>query len=113
VDAVYYLDAAEAEQTLDAGLYNVDTASIPARIHLAADGAWPSTYDGINSVRVRFTAGSVDTGVSPPSSDVLKDIQLAIMLRVQADYDGGEDAEKLRYASEIYLKRRRVHLALA
>jgi uncharacterized phiE125 gp8 family phage protein len=113
VTDVFYLDADGAEQTLDVGLYDVDLASVPARIHLAANASWPTIYDGMNGVRVRFTAGSEDTGVSPATPDVLKDIQLAIMLRVQADYDGGEDAQALRDASEIYLRRRRVHLALA
>lgn len=113
VSAVYYLDADGAEQTLDTADYDVDLASVPARIHLSANGSWPTTYDGVNGVRVRFTAGQEDTGVSPATPDVLKDIQLAIMLRVQADYDGGEEAEGLRAASEIYLKRRRVHLSLA
>lgn len=113
VSAVYYLDANGAEQTLDAANYDVDLASVPARIHISATGTWPTTYDGVNGVRVRFTAGSEDTGVSPATPDVLKDIQLAIMLRVQADYDGGEDAEALRSASEVYLKRRRVYLSLA
>jgi uncharacterized phiE125 gp8 family phage protein len=113
VTAVYYLDADAVEQTLDAANYDVDLASVPARIHLSASGTWPTTYVGVNGVRVRFTAGSEDTGVSPATPDVLKDIQLAIMLRVQADFDGGEDAEALRAASLVYLKRRRVHLAIA
>jgi len=113
VVAVYYLDADATEQTLDAANYDVDLVSVPARIDLSATGTWPTTYDGVNGVRVRFTAGQQDTGVSPVTPDVLKDIQLAIMLRVQADFDGGDDAEALRAASEVYLKRRRVHLALA
>jgi uncharacterized phiE125 gp8 family phage protein len=113
VSAVYYLDAGGTEQTLDAANYDVDLASVPARVTISATGTWPTTYDGVNAVRARFTAGQEDTGVSPAEPDVLKDIQLAILLRVQADYDGGEAAKGLREASEIYLKRRRVHLALA
>lgn len=113
VSAVYYLDADGAEQTLDAGIYDTDLASERARISLTDGASWPSTYDGLNGVRVRFTAGTEDTGVSPATPDVMKDIQLAIMLRVQADYDGGEDADRLRNAAEIFLRRRRLHLALA
>lgn len=112
VSAVYYLDADGAEQTWDAANYDVDLASVPARISLAANASWPTTYDGFNAVRVRFTAGTQDTGVSPTPEDVLKDIQLAIMLRVQADYDGGEQAAALRDVSEIYLKRRRIVVSL-
>lgn len=113
VTAVYYRDGDYTEQTLDAALYNLDLASSRARIRLAESASWPTIYDGVNAVRVRFTAGSADTGVSPATPDVLKDIQLAIMLRVQADYDGGEDAKPLRDAAEVYLRRRRLHLALA
>lgn len=113
VVGVFYLDADGTEQTLDAALYDVDVNSVPARVALAADGQWPTTYSGVNGVRVRFVAGSQDTGVSPAAADVLKDIQLAIMLRVQAVYDGGEAAQGLREASEIYLKRRRIHVSLA
>jgi uncharacterized phiE125 gp8 family phage protein len=112
VDAVYYLDANEAEQTLAASNYDVDTNSVPARIHLSATGAWPTTYDGVRAVRIRFTAGQQDTGVSPATPDVLKDLQLAIMLRVQADFDGGEHAQGLRDAAEVYLRRRRIVVSL-
>lgn len=113
VSDVYYLDGDQVEQTLGAGIYDVDLSSVPARISLTDGQSWPTIYEGVNAVRVRFTAGSVDTGVSPATPDVLKDIQLAIMLRVQADYDGGDDAEALRKAAEVYLRRRRIHLAMA
>jgi uncharacterized phiE125 gp8 family phage protein len=112
VDAVYYLDASEVEQTLSASIYDVDTESVPARIHLSATGAWPTTYDGIRGVRIRFTAGQQDTGVSPATPDVLKDLQLAIMLRVQADFEGGEQAKGLREAADVYLRRRRIVVSL-
>lgn len=112
VSAVYYLDADGAEQTLDAARYDVDLSGDYARVVLAANASWPTTYDGANAVRIRFTAGSEDSGVSPSTPDVMKDIQLAIMLRVQADYDGGEAAAGLREASKIYLKRRRVIVSL-
>ncbi|MDP3495662.1 MAG: head-tail connector protein [Hyphomonadaceae bacterium] len=112
IDAVYYLDASGTEQTLDAALYDIDLAGIPARVALASSATWPPTYDGVNAVRVRFTAG-VDTGISPNSAEEMKDIQLAIMLRVQAGYDGGDRAQALLDASEIYLKRRRVIVSFA
>jgi uncharacterized phiE125 gp8 family phage protein len=112
VTGVFYLDGDAVEQEWDAENYDVDLASVPARIHLADAASWPTTYDGMNAARVRFVAGQQDTGSSPTSQDVLKDIQLAIMLRVQADFDGGEQAKALRDASEVYLKRRRITVSL-
>jgi uncharacterized phiE125 gp8 family phage protein len=112
VTGVFYLDGDAIEQEWDAENYDVDLASVPARIHLADAASWPTTYDGMNAARVRFVAGQQDTGSSPSSPDVLKDIQLAIMLRVQADFDGGEQAKALRDASEVYLKRRRITVSL-
>jgi uncharacterized phiE125 gp8 family phage protein len=112
VTGVFYLDGDGVEQEWDAANYDVDLASAPARIHLADAAAWPTVYDGVNALRVRFVAGQQDTGVSPATPDVLKDIQLAIMLRVQADFDGGDQAQALRDASEVYLKRRRITVSL-
>lgn len=112
VTGVFYLDGDAVEQEWDVANYDVDLASVPARIHLADAASWPTTYDGVNAARVRFVAGQQDTGVSPASQDVLKDIQLAIMLRVQAGFDGGEQAKTLRDASEVYLKRRRITVSL-
>lgn len=109
---VFYLDAEGGEQTLDPTNYDVDLTSFQARVALSASGSWPTTYDGLNGVRVRFTAGSEDAGVSPAAPDVLKDIQLAIMLRVQADYDGGEIAKALRDIADTYLGHRSLVLPL-
>jgi uncharacterized phiE125 gp8 family phage protein len=112
VDAVYYKDADGVEQTLSEDDYVVDLTSQPARIALVPNGSWPITYEAIDSGRVRFQAGYSD-GNSPIGADVAEDIKLAIKLRVQADYDGGDQADKLREASLIYLRRRSVNLSLA
>lgn len=110
---VFYLDADGSEQEMDAALYVADLASQPARIGLADNASWPTIYTGLNAVRIRFDAGYQDGSVSPPAVDVLADIKVALLLRVEATYRGGENARVLRDAAEIYLRRRRVHLALA
>jgi uncharacterized phiE125 gp8 family phage protein len=107
VSAVYYLDSAGGEQTLDAADYDVDLASRPVRVALASGASWPTSYEGINAVRVRFTAGAAN------AEDYIADLQLAIMLRVKAGYDGGDQAQALRDAADVYLKRRRVIVSLA
>lgn len=113
VAGVFYLDADQAEQEVAADSYVLDLASEPARLGLAGDASWPTTSIEMNAVRIRFDAGYQDGSVSPPTPDVLADIKIALLLRVEATYRGGDDAAKLRDAAEIYLRRRRVHLALA
>lgn len=57
ITSIKYLDETGTEQTLDNAAYVLDTASSPAFV-LPADGYdWPSTFDGINAVRVRFVQG--------------------------------------------------------
>lgn len=110
VGGVYYADSNGADQTMDAGLYVTDLAS--GRIGLLQSGTWPQTTDQIGAVRIRFTAGDVDTSQSPATVAVREDVKLAIMLRVQASFDGGDQAKALREAADGYLKPHRVELSL-
>lgn len=56
VASIEYDNALGAEQTLAPALYEVDGVSEHPWV-LPADGVWPATFDGINSVRIRFIAG--------------------------------------------------------
>lgn len=112
VDGVFYLDADGSEQEIDAADYVADVDSTRARIALAPNGTWPTTYEGLNAVRVRLVAGYADAGSSPLTADVLADIKLALLFRVRADYVAGDDAELFRKTADIYLIRHRVHLGL-
>lgn len=112
VDGVFYQDEAGAEQELDAASYIADVDSTRARIALTPSGTWPTTYEGLNAVRVRLVAGYAQEGSSPLAAEVLADIKIALLFRVQADYDGGESAGSLREVADLYLKRRRVHTGL-
>lgn len=111
VESVNYQDADGDEQTIDVADYVADIDSTRARIALTPNGSWPTTYEGLNAVRVRVVAGYGD-GNSPIGPDVLDDIKTALKLRVEAVYDGGERAGQLRDVADTYLKRRRVHLGL-
>jgi uncharacterized phiE125 gp8 family phage protein len=113
VDGVFYQDTDLAEQEWDAASYIADVTSDPARIGLASGVSWPTPCTGLNAIRIRFTTGYLDATVSPALVAVREDIKIAILLRVQATYQGGENADKLRDAAEIYLRRHRNHLALA
>lgn len=57
VSSVQYRDAAGNWQILGTEYYEVDTASAPGRLVRAVNYSWPTLYDGINVVRITYTAG--------------------------------------------------------
>lgn len=90
VTSVKYLDAAGAEQTLDAAAYQVDAVRRPGRLGgrvvLAPGAAWPATAAGrINAVRVRFVAGY------GAASAVPDDIKQAMRLLIGHLYEHREE----------------------
>lgn len=64
VVSVKYLDGAAELQTMGILDYAVDAASEPGWIAPGLNG-WPATYNTLNAVIVRFTAGYPDDGNSP------------------------------------------------
>lgn len=84
VVSVKYDDGNGDEMTLDPSGYVVDGISEPGWVVLS--GNWPTTFDSINAVRVRFRAGYLDSGVSPAEENVPLDIKQAIMLEVGTFY---------------------------
>lgn len=66
VSSVKYTDTEGVEQTLSSSLYQVDTASEPARIVPAYGQVWPSTRDELNAVRVEYVAGYGDDATEIP-----------------------------------------------
>lgn len=113
VDGVFYQDSNGAEQEMDAALYVADLNSRPGRIGLAQSATWPQTVGEIDAVRIRITTGEQDATVSPAVTDVPADVKLAILTRIKASFDGGQDAERLLEISEIYLKKHRVVFSIA
>ena len=57
VTSVIYQDSVNAEQTLAATNYIVDTISVIPKLSLAADSTWPSTYVHPNAVVITWVAG--------------------------------------------------------
>lgn len=84
VVSVVYDDGDGNEQTISANEYTVDGVSEPGWV-LPVD-SWPTVFDGINSVRIRFRAGYLDTGVSPAVEKVPADIKHAILLEIGSFY---------------------------
>lgn len=117
VVSVKYDNAAGDEQTLDAADYVVDVQSEPGWI-VPANNSWPSIYDGINAVRIRFRAGYLNSD-SPPTDNVPADIKAAILMYLGTLYANretmviGQTATQMPWASEQLLRPHRVNLGMA
>jgi len=85
-----FKDAAGILQTWDASNYIVDTMSEPGRIVLGNGKCWPTTYDEIQAVQIRFVCGYGDS-----AADVPEEIKQAILLKVADLYEhrGDEAAD--------------------
>jgi uncharacterized phiE125 gp8 family phage protein len=92
VESVKYDDADGFEQTLATSGYSVDTANQPGWVVPVTTG-WPSsTFEGINSVRIRFVAG-YDPGTGSPvdlAENVPTSLKNAILLHAGMLYANRE-----------------------
>jgi uncharacterized phiE125 gp8 family phage protein len=121
VDGVFYIDASAVEQEVNASAYRVDPNSEPGRIVPVSGGAWPTVPCTPGAVRVRFTAGYIDAGNSPPTSNVPKPIRAGILLYLGDLYANRESmltgpraaAVTLPWAAEQLLRPHRFTLSMA
>jgi len=90
VTSIQYEDSYGATQTLSSSLYQVDTASEPARIKPAYNESWPSTRAEYNAITLTYTAGY---GTS--TSDIPDIIRNAVLLLVGHLYENREDTSPL------------------
>jgi uncharacterized phiE125 gp8 family phage protein len=74
------------EITLAPSAYTVDLEKVDGYGWILPDGTWPATFDGINSVRVRYRAGYLNHA-SPPAMAVPDDIRHAVLLGVEDAFD--------------------------
>jgi uncharacterized phiE125 gp8 family phage protein len=98
--------------------FAVDAVSQPARIYLPVSGSWPTTDTTPNAVRIRYRAGYLDTGVSPPADDVPKAIIAAIKLYLGTLYEQRETFQPntvyaMPWGAENLLRMYRSDLSLA
>lgn len=118
VSSVKYDDGAGVEQT--ASNYTVDDASEPGWIVPDTSG-WPSTFDGINAVRIQFVAGYLPNSDSPPdlAANVPGSIKAAMLLLIGAAYANREQtvvgviSTQLPWGVEQLLRPYRVQLGMA
>lgn len=116
VVSITYDDPAGMPIVYDPINYTVDTVSEPGWIVPAS--SWPTTFDGINAVRIRFRAGYVDTVLS--TGTVPADIKGAILLYIGALYANREEVGtegrvpvELPWGADRLLRRRRIDLSMA
>lgn len=85
VSSVKYTDQDGTLQTVDAGNYQTDLYSAPARITPVFGGVWPTPkFGALNAVLVTYVAGYADDGGSPTdlASGIPSAIKAAIKLLV-------------------------------
>jgi uncharacterized phiE125 gp8 family phage protein len=117
VVSVNYDDGGGNPTTLDPSGYSVDNVSEPGWIVPVSN--WPSTFNGINAVRIRYRAGYVDTSMSPNVGVVPDDITQALLIYAITVFDQrgvdviGERTIPLTWSAEQLLRRRRVEVPLA
>jgi uncharacterized phiE125 gp8 family phage protein len=118
--SVIYDNTAGAAITLAPTAYDVDTVSEPGWI-VPAIGGWPtSLFDGINAVRIRYTAGYAPTTDSPPDliANIPGAIKAAMLLHIGSLYAQresiliGTNVMPLPWGAEQLLRRYRVWTAI-
>jgi len=85
VTSIKYQDGNNAQQTLAAATYYVDTAAEPGAVSLAYQQTWPSTYGEVNDVEIIYVAGYGDEAADVPATD-----RQAILLAVGHLYEHRE-----------------------
>lgn len=102
VESVQYVDANGDTQTLSAGAYTVDAASMPGRIVLNDGQSWPDTADRPNAVTVEFAAGRATV------ADVPALLKLAVRLLAAHFYENREAVVTGTIATELPLALRSI-----
>lgn len=92
VNAIAYLDADGAEQTLDVATYTLDTTQQIAVVRLNVDETWPETQTVANAVTVRYTIGYSLAGDSPQIAPLGSSIKVAILLILGHLYKNRENS---------------------
>ena len=118
--SVKYDDADGNEQTLVEGTdYFVDTANEPGWLLKIGSSSWPTVMDTANAVRVQYTAGYVDDGMSPTFGQIPFELKAAILLTVGTLYANrenvivGKSAVNIPWGAEQLMRPLRVDLGMA
>lgn len=80
ITSVAYTDGDGDAQTMSTDDYEADTVSVPGRLVLSYDAAWPSTRSQWDAVRVRYVVGWEVANVPAP-------VKQALLLLVSQMYE--------------------------
>lgn len=84
ITSIKYQDQSDTEQTLASSVYELDSKGFNPRIRPTFNEVWPSTYDTVNAVTIRYVAGYGNP------VDVPKEITLALKMLVGHYYENRE-----------------------
>jgi len=120
VVSIKYDNTGMVEQTLPPSSYLIDTISEPGRV-MPTSAGWPTTYNGISNVRIRFVAGYPPTANSPPDerANIPRGIKQGMLLHIGSLYEHREDqvvgftVSRLPIGSEHILRQFRVAVPIA
>lgn len=105
VSRVRYRNSAGEWTEIDAGDYQVDDFSTPARLIAGPGFSWPSVqYGRVGGVEARIIAGYADDALSPPedyAANIPKDIVGAILLTCGTFFENREDVVIGTISSEL------------
>lgn len=125
ITSIKYDDGDGNETTLADTEYTVDNVSEPGWVVPVSSGSWPTTFEGINAVRIRFVAGYESAANSPVdspaeySANVPDDIRSAMLLLIGSMYEHREEiqvgsaAVALPWGAIALLRPHRIHLGMA
>jgi len=98
VTSVKYKDSAGVLQTWAASNYIVDTVREPGRISLKSLVSWPTVYDEIQAVQVRFVCGYGNTAASVPN-----EVVQGILVKIAGLYEHrGDEAVDPKLDEQVF-----------
>lgn len=121
ISAIRYDDTSGDEQIVSSLNFYVDAASEPGWVVPVSGVAWPTTLEGVNTVRVDFIAG-YDPGTNSPIDYGLNipfNIKAAMLLMIGNMYANREDnvvgviSTRLPNGAEYLLRRHKIDLSMA
>lgn len=100
---VKYIDTAGVEQTLSGVSYTLDNASNhrSSWVVPASGYSWPSTYSGVNGVKVRFNAGHTDAASTPQALKQWMLLQIGHWYANRESINIGSSVSKLDYVDNL------------
>ncbi len=106
IDEIRYVDEGGTEQVLSTDVYQVDTASNPARIARDYNQTWPQTQArALNGVTVKFTGGYTSVPEALRAAVIL---WVSHMYEVRQPFIVGTNVMEVPYTVEELLNRYRV-----